>query len=193
MVLSDRTIKLEMAAGRIVVEPCRSRRHPAVERRPAPGRRLPGVPQLALPLHRSGVASRPGSWSGSSASPEEPFVLHPGEFALGTTIERIGLPDDIVGRLEGKSSLGRLGLLIHSTAGYVDPGWDGHAHARALQRRQPADRADAGDDDRPDLVLADDDVGGSAVRAPRTWEPVSGPARGHAEQDVPRVRRATSS
>ena len=52
-------------------------------------------------------------------------MLHPGEFALGTTIERIALPDDIVGRLEGKSSLGRLGLLIHSTAGYVDPGWDG--------------------------------------------------------------------
>ena len=46
-------------------------------------------------------------------------------FALGTTVERIALPDDVVGRLEGKSSLGRLGLLIHSTAGYVDPGWDG--------------------------------------------------------------------
>jgi dCTP deaminase len=59
------------------------------------------------------------------ASTEEPFVLHPGEFVLGTTVEHIGLPDDIVGRLEGKSSLGRLGLLIHSTAGYVDPGWSG--------------------------------------------------------------------
>ena len=59
------------------------------------------------------------------ASREEPFVLHPGEFVLGTTTERIVLPDDIVARLEGKSSLGRLGLLIHSTAGYVDPGWDG--------------------------------------------------------------------
>jgi dCTP deaminase len=59
------------------------------------------------------------------ASIEEPFVLHPGEFALGTTVEHIELPDDIVGRLEGKSSLGRLGLLIHSTAGYVDPGWQG--------------------------------------------------------------------
>lgn len=60
-----------------------------------------------------------------AASAEEPFVLHPGEFVLGTTAERIVLPDDIVARLEGKSSLGRLGLLIHSTAGYVDPGWDG--------------------------------------------------------------------
>lgn len=51
------------------------------------------------------------------------FVLHPGEFVLGTTHEAIGLPDDIVARVEGKSSLGRLGLLIHATAGFVDPGW----------------------------------------------------------------------
>jgi dCTP deaminase len=55
----------------------------------------------------------------------ETFILHPGEFVLGSTLERIVLPDDLVARLEGKSSLGRLGLLIHSTAGYVDPGWDG--------------------------------------------------------------------
>jgi dCTP deaminase len=54
------------------------------------------------------------------------FILHPGEFVLGSTLERITLPDDLVARLEGKSSLGRLGLLIHSTAGFVDPGWDGH-------------------------------------------------------------------
>jgi len=56
---------------------------------------------------------------------DEPFILHPGEFVLGATFERVALPDDLVGRLEGKSSLGRLGLLIHSTAGYVDPGWEG--------------------------------------------------------------------
>lgn len=124
MVLSDRTIKLEMAKGRIVIEPCdaddiqpssvdlhlgsdfqvfRNSRYPYID----PGREQPGLTEPA------------------SASVEEPFVLHPGEFALGTTVERIALPDDIVGRLEGKSSLGRLGLLIHSTAGYVDPGWDG--------------------------------------------------------------------
>jgi dCTP deaminase len=54
------------------------------------------------------------------------FILHPGEFVLGSTLERIVLPDDLVARLEGKSSLGRLGLLIHSTAGFIDPGWDGH-------------------------------------------------------------------
>ncbi len=56
----------------------------------------------------------------------EPFILHPGEFVLGSTLERVTLPDDLVARLEGKSSLGRLGLLIHSTAGFIDPGWDGH-------------------------------------------------------------------
>ena len=57
---------------------------------------------------------------------DTPFILHPGEFVLGSTLERITLPDDLVARLEGKSSLGRLGLLIHSTAGFVDPGWNGH-------------------------------------------------------------------
>jgi dCTP deaminase len=58
--------------------------------------------------------------------PDESFILHPGEFVLGSTSEYVKLPDDLVARLEGKSSLGRLGLLIHSTAGYVDPGFEGH-------------------------------------------------------------------
>jgi len=58
--------------------------------------------------------------------PDQAFILHPGEFVLGSTAERIKLPTDLVGRLEGKSSLGRLGLLIHSTAGFIDAGWDGH-------------------------------------------------------------------
>ncbi len=56
----------------------------------------------------------------------DPFVLHPGEFVLGSTLERVALPDDLAGRLEGKSSLGRLGLLTHSTAGFIDPGFEGH-------------------------------------------------------------------
>jgi len=56
----------------------------------------------------------------------EPFILHPGEFVLGSTFEQVTLPDDIAARLEGKSSLGRLGLLTHSTAGFVDPGFSGH-------------------------------------------------------------------
>ena len=57
---------------------------------------------------------------------DDPFVLHPGEFVLGSTLERVHLPDDVAARLEGKSSLGRLGLLTHSTAGFIDPGFNGH-------------------------------------------------------------------
>jgi dCTP deaminase len=58
-------------------------------------------------------------------APEEPFVIHPGEFALGRTAEWVELPEDIVARIEGKSSLGRLGLIVHATAGFCDPGWKG--------------------------------------------------------------------
>ncbi len=61
-----------------------------------------------------------------SVADDEPFILHPGEFVLGQVLEWVELPDNLVSRLEGKSSLGRLGLLIHSTAGYVDPGWKGN-------------------------------------------------------------------
>jgi dCTP deaminase len=57
---------------------------------------------------------------------EEPFILHPGEFVLGSTYETVSLPDDLAARVEGKSSLGRLGLLTHATAGFVDPGFSGH-------------------------------------------------------------------
>jgi dCTP deaminase len=57
---------------------------------------------------------------------KEPFILHPGEFVLGSTYEMVSLPDDVAARLEGKSSLGRLGLLTHSTAGFIDPGFSGH-------------------------------------------------------------------
>ncbi|MDQ2850207.1 dCTP deaminase [Dermatophilaceae bacterium Sec6.4] len=60
------------------------------------------------------------------AEPGEPFVLHPGEFVLGSTYEQVTLPDDVAARVEGKSSLGRLGLLTHATAGFVDPGFSGH-------------------------------------------------------------------
>jgi len=56
----------------------------------------------------------------------EAFMLHPGEFALGSTLERVGVPNNLVARVEGKSSLGRLGLVIHSTAGFIDAGFDGH-------------------------------------------------------------------
>src|SRR5204863_114923 len=58
-------------------------------------------------------------------APDEPFVIHPGEFVLGRTLEWVELPDDVVARIEGKSSLGRLGLIVHATAGFCDPGWKG--------------------------------------------------------------------
>lgn len=124
MVLSDRTIREQLAAGRLVVDPFdeaqlqpssldvrvtnefrvfHNNRHPYIDvRRP-----LEDLTELV------------------AMADDEPFILHPGEFVLGSTLERVALPDDLVARLEGKSSLGRLGLLIHSTAGYVDPGWDG--------------------------------------------------------------------
>jgi dCTP deaminase len=57
---------------------------------------------------------------------DKPMILHPGEFMLGSTLERVAIGNDLVGRLDGKSSLGRLGLVIHSTAGFIDAGWDGH-------------------------------------------------------------------
>jgi dCTP deaminase len=123
-VLSDRDIGAALAAGRIKVEPYdrsdlqpssvdlhldrsfrvfRNNRYPYIDVRSA----QPDLTELI------------------SVADEEAFVLHPGEFVLGQTLEWVELPDDLVARLEGKSSLGRLGLLIHSTAGYVDPGWNG--------------------------------------------------------------------
>jgi dCTP deaminase len=125
VILSDRDIREQIAAGRIVIDPFtpesiqpssvdlhldrrfrvfRNNRYPYIDVRQE-------QPELTELLEISG---------------DEPFVLHPGEFVLGSTLERVALPDDLVSRLEGKSSLGRLGLLIHSTAGYVDPGWDGN-------------------------------------------------------------------
>ena len=69
---------------------------------------------------------QPDLTRGLEVADGEPFILHPGEFVLGSTFEQVTLPDDIAARLEGKSSLGRLGLLTHSTAGFVDPGFSGH-------------------------------------------------------------------
>jgi dCTP deaminase len=124
VVLSDVTIREQLLAGNIRIEPLdaediqpssvdlhlgtrfcvfRNSRYPYID---------PSMDQVDL-------------METVEANSEEPFVLHPGEFVLGSTVESITLPDDIVARLEGKSSLGRLGLLIHSTAGYIDPGWQG--------------------------------------------------------------------
>ena len=112
---------------------------------------------------------------------DEPFILHPGEFVLGSTLERVRLPDDLVARLEGKSSLGRLGLLIHSTAGLHRPRLGRPRHARALERRQPADHDLPRHEDRPALVRAADRGGRAPVRQRRARLEVPGPARPDAE------------
>ena len=124
MVLSDRSIKEQLALGRIVVEPCD---HADIQPSSIDlhlGPRFQVFRNSRYPYIDPQMEQR-GLMDLVEATVGEPFVLHPGEFVLGATIEHVTLPDDIVARLEGKSSLGRLGLLIHSTAGYVDPGWTG--------------------------------------------------------------------
>lgn len=125
MVLSDRTIKEQIAAGRIRITPFDPKDvQPAsvdvhLDRRILVFRNW-HKPYVDIREDTSGLTEL------VEFAEEEPFILHPGEFVLGSTLEEIELPDDLVARLEGKSSLGRIGLLIHSTAGYVDPGWRGH-------------------------------------------------------------------
>ncbi len=124
MIFSDRTIKEAVSAGRIVIDPYdEAMVQPssidlrcAAEFRVFVNHRYPLIdPKTDQPYLTATV----------SGAPEEPFILHPGEFVLGSTKEVVGLADDIVARLEGKSSLGRIGLLIHSTAGFIDPGFKG--------------------------------------------------------------------
>ena len=125
MVLSDRTIRRLLAEGRIEIEPYdESLLQPSsldvrVDRffRVFHNNRYPFIDVREPQEDLTELVEIPD---------ETPFVLHPGEFVLGSTLERVRLPDDLVARLEGKSSLGRLGLLIHSTAGFIDPGWNGH-------------------------------------------------------------------
>ncbi len=109
------------------------------------------------------------------------MILHPGEFLLGSTIERVALPDDLVGRLEGKCSLGRLGLLIHSTAGFVDAGWDGHLTLELSNVANLPITLVPGDEDRPDQLLRDDDAGRPPLRVVGAGLEVPGPARPDAE------------
>jgi dCTP deaminase len=123
-VLADRDIRAELESGRVRIEP-----YDPVDLQPS---------SVDLHLDRSFRVFRnnryafidvrqpqPDLTELLTITDDEPFILHPGEFVLGQTVEWVELPDDLVCRLEGKSSLGRLGLLIHSTAGYIDPGWDG--------------------------------------------------------------------
>ena len=125
MLLSDRDIRAELDAGRVVLDPYEAsmlqpssidvrldryfrlfdnHKYPFID----PSQEQPELTRLV------------------EVVPDEPFVLHPGEFVLGSTFEAVTLPDDVAARLEGKSSLGRLGLLTHSTAGFIDPGFSGH-------------------------------------------------------------------
>jgi len=125
VLLSDKDIRTEIDKGRVVIDPF----DPAMIQpssidvrldryfRVFENHRYPFIdpsedqPDLTREVHPEG---------------DEPFILHPGEFVLASTYETVTLPDDIASRLEGKSSLGRLGLLTHSTAGFIDPGFSGH-------------------------------------------------------------------
>ncbi len=125
MLLSDRDIKIELDKGRVVVEP-----YDASMLQPSSidfrldkffrvfeNHRYPHIDPAADQSDLTRMVETEG---------EEPFILHPGEFVLGSTLEVVSLPDDLAARVEGKSSLGRLGLLTHATAGFVDPGFSGH-------------------------------------------------------------------
>ncbi len=123
-VLSDRTIKEELAAGRLVIDPLdESDIQPA-----SIDLRLDRVFRIFRVTRRPYVdVRRPVDDLTElvSVEDEEPFIIQPGTFVLGSTLESVTLPDDIVARVDGKSSLGRLGLLVHGSAGSVAPGWTG--------------------------------------------------------------------
>ncbi|NCD18846.1 MAG: dCTP deaminase [Actinobacteria bacterium] len=125
MLLSDRDIRTQVDAGRVVLDPW----DPAMVQPSSVDVRLDRLFRL-FDNHRYSVIDpaedQPDLTRMVDVGPDEPFILHPGEFVLGATHEVVTLPDDIAARLEGKSSLGRLGLLTHSTAGFIDPGFTGH-------------------------------------------------------------------
>lgn len=125
MVLSDRTIKEEIAKGRIVIEPLTSN---CIQPASVDLRLDKKLLVFKTQRYPSYIDVRRGLNHLNELveiDEDNAFFLNPGEFVLASTLESLTLPDDIVGRLESKSSLGRIGLLI-STAGYVDPGWQGH-------------------------------------------------------------------
>lgn len=124
MILSDGTIRALLASGRLVIDPI-----DADQVQPASVDVRLGDRFLVFRNHTVDSID-PFRPSADLTAPVEvpegsPFVLHPSEFVLGTTLERVEMPDDLVSRVEGKSSLGRVGLLIHATAGFVDPGFRG--------------------------------------------------------------------
>jgi len=125
MLLSDRDIKSEIDKGRVVLEPydLNMIQPSSVDVRLD---RLFRTFENHKYAHIDPAENQPELTREVAVEGQDPFILHPGEFVLGSTFEVITLPDDIAGRLEGKSSLGRLGLLTHSTAGFIDPGFSGH-------------------------------------------------------------------
>ena len=130
MILSDRDIKTALAQGRIGVDPSRG-----VEERIGPDSLDFRLGSSFLVFERSKQpyidARRPETAEGASRTIDleegEPFIIHPHELVLATTLESLRLPDDLAARLEGRSSLGRLGIIVHSTASLFHAGWDGHA------------------------------------------------------------------
>ncbi len=125
MLLSDGDIKAEIDAGRVLLEPY----EPAMVQPSSIDVRLDRLFRV-FENHRyphiDPAEEQPELTRQVEPVGDEPFILHPGEFVLGSTYEGVTLPDDVAARLEGKSSLGRLGLLTHSTAGFIDPGFSGH-------------------------------------------------------------------
>ena len=124
MILSDRTIKEQMSEGRIVIDPL----GPNAVQPASVDIRLDSEILVFRNNWRTHIdVMKPADDVVEKVAIEEgrPFLLHPGQFALGSTLEAVTIPDDIVARIEGKSSLARYGLLIRSTAGFVDPGWTG--------------------------------------------------------------------
>jgi dCTP deaminase len=125
VLLSDRDIRAEITAGRVAVEPFTE----SMVQPSSVDVRLDRFFRV-FENHKYSVIDPSIEQSELTrevvVEPNEHFILHPGEFVLASTYEIITLPDDIAGRLEGKSSLGRLGLLTHSTAGFIDPGFSGH-------------------------------------------------------------------
>ena len=125
MLLSDRDIRAELDSGRVGLDPY----DPAMIQPSSIDVRLDRFFRL-FDNHKYPVIDpaqdQPDLTRLVEVEGDDPFVLHPGEFVLGATYEAVTLPDDVAARLEGKSSLGRLGLLTHSTAGFIDPGFTGH-------------------------------------------------------------------
>lgn len=126
MVLADRTIKRLIAEGRIVIDPYdETLVQPCsvdvrIDRLFRTFRNNSKYPCIDVKQPQEDLTEE------IEIKGDKPFILHSNAFVLGSTLERIVVPNDLVAKIDGKSSLGRLGLLIHATAGFIDPGWDGH-------------------------------------------------------------------